>query len=211
MRWKLRPTTEFVFALSGLLIILLGWIADLLGALTVPAEEGHGASSSLSLRLLVTFMGVGFALMGVVYEHLERFLKDGILSLRYVVGYLILADGALHLYALNDHLSEFWTAAFFATVAVVEIAAGLALPHLAMDFDPLWLWLTGFLIAAYVATRMMIVWPNTEVEVVSGLDLASKLVEVLAVLALVQLLRKERALRTRSQKADSAGTDSSHS
>lgn len=211
MRWRIQPTTEFVFVLSGLLIILLGWIADLLGALSVPAEGGHGASTSLSLRLLVTFMGVGFALMGVVYEHHERFLKDGLLSLRYVVGYLILVDGALHLYALNDHLTEFWPAAFFATVAVVQIGAGLALPHLAMNFDPLWLWLTAFLIAAYAATRMMILWPNTEIEAVGGLDFLSKLIEVLTVLALVQLLRKERALRARAQKAESTGTTSSRS
>lgn len=201
MRWRIRPTTEFVFVLSGLLIILMAWIADLLGTLSVATDAEHGASKNLSLRFLLVFMAVGFALMGVIYEHHERFLKDAILSMRYLAGYLILTDGALHLYALNDHLAEFWSAAFFAVVAAVQIVAGLALPHLNRDVDPLWLWLTAFLMTAYVATRAIVVWPNTSIESVEGLDIVSKIIEVITVLVLVQLLRGERAARIRAKKA----------
>ncbi len=209
MRWKIRPTTEFVFVVSGVLIILMSWIADLLGALSVSPDAGHGSSSNLSLRLLLLFNGVGFALMGIVYEHHERFLKDGLFGIRYLAGYLIVTDGALHLFALNDHITEFWAASFFAVFAAVELLVGIMLPYLSRDLDPLWLWLIAFLIAVYVATRTMVVWPNTEVETVEGLDIVSKIVEVFTVLVLVQMLRKERALRLKEGQAGTKGSSPS--
>ncbi len=209
MRWKIRPTTEFVFVLSGVLIILMSWVADLMGALSVSPDAGHGASSNLSLRLLLLFNGVGFALIGIVYEHHERFLKDGLFGIRYLAGYLIVTDGALHLFALNDHITDFWAATFFGVVAAAQIAAGIALPYLSRDLDPLWLWLTAFLIAAYVATRTMVIWPNTSVETVEGLDIVSKIVEVFAVLVLVQMLRKERAVRLKEAQTGTRGSSPS--
>lgn len=189
-----RINAEFAFVTGGLLVASMGWAADLFGVMSGGGGESHGAGE-LFFRVNITIFALGLAAIGVGYEQHARILREPPWGLRYVAGYLILADGLLHGYAFNDHLGEPFPAGFFAVVALVQVAVGLGLPYLRRTFDVAWLALTGFLIAAYAATRSVVVWPLGEVEELEGLGLLSKVIEVLAVLSLVQLIRADRRAR----------------
>lgn len=191
-----RPTiTEFAFFFSGVLIILLGWVADLLGIFILPDATGHGSASSLPLRLFLTMFGVAFSAVGVAFEDFPRILQDAERAKRHVIAFLFLADGSFHLYALNDHLGEPFAASFFATFSGLQIAAAFAIPYVRRQLDPAWLALTAFLVLAYVATRTFAVWPIGAIEEVDALGLLSKVVEAFTVLALLSLVQTERAAR----------------
>lgn len=192
---RIRITTEIVFILSSLVVILLYWFADFYGAVTSGAAEGHGSEGLLVTRLNVTFFAVGFSLIGLLYEHHHRFLTDRRFALRYIVGYLLLLDGVFHLFAFNDHLSEPLEAAFFGVVAPLQIVGGLAFPHLGRRLEPAGIVLSAFLLGAYAITRSVPVWPRGVVEELDVLGLLSKALEVLTILTLVQLLRIERTER----------------
>ncbi|MGQ0797988.1 MAG: hypothetical protein ACT4OI_09050 [Methanobacteriota archaeon] len=192
-----RITAEFAFVSAGLLVGLMGWVVDLYA--TLGAEAGHGqGGGGLFLRLNITFFALGLAAIGVGYEHHERFAREPTWGVRYLAGYLILADGLLHAFAFNDHLAQPFPAAFFGVTAPVQVAVGLALPYIRRSLDAAWLGLLAFLIGAYVATRTAAVWPLGDVEEVESLGILSKIVEVLAVLALVRLIRAARRGRPAS-------------
>lgn len=191
-----RLTAEFAFVSSGLLVALMGWVVDLSAALGAEAGEGHGGG--LFLRLNITFFALGLAGIGVGYEQHDRFFREPTWGLRYLAGYLLLADGLLHAFAFNDHLAEPFPATVFGVVAPLQVAVGLALPYLRRSLDPAWLGLAAFLVAAYVATRAATVWPLAQVEEVEALGILSKIVEVVAILALVRLIRAARRERPAS-------------
>ena len=188
MRIALRPNAETAFVVSGLLVVLIFWIADLIAALSGLGEHGHGGAGDFTTRITVTFFGVGFALIGVVYEQHPRFLSDALWTTRYAAGYLLVIDGMFHLFAFNDHLDHPFNAAVFGIVAPVQIAAGIALPRF-RTLDWAWLLLTIGLIGAYVATRVTVVWPLDEIEEVDLLGVTSKFVEAATLVALAPLLR----------------------
>src|SRR5207302_1584498 len=107
--WRTRPSiTELAFLVCGVLIVLVGWVADFLGLFEIASQPtGHGSSTTFPLRLFMTV----------------------------------------------------------------------------------------FLILAYVVTRTMAVWPIGFVEEVEPLGIVSKLVELATVLVLVSLLQSDRASR----------------
>ena len=122
MRWKLRLNTENIFLISGLLIIVLGWISDFVGLLVLnePKVGGHSAGSIIN-RLFFTLFGLFFAAGGAVYENHTRFLSDPVYSKRYLIQALFILDGALHLFAFNDHIGvSVVEAGFFAVVGPVH-------------------------------------------------------------------------------------------
>jgi len=206
MRLKIRVNAEFAFVTSALLVLLMGWTSDFFTALAAGHEAAHGGGN-LFFRLNITFFGLGLAAIGVGWQHLDRFLRDPSWSIRYVVGYLILADGVIHGFAFNDHLAEPAQAAFFALVTPTQVVVGLGLPYLRQGLDPVWLGLTAFLIAAYVATRTLVFWPVGVIEEVETLGILSKVLEFLAVVLLVQMIRRQR--RASIQTAHEARPESS--
>ena len=195
-----KPTaTELSFFICGFLIIVVGWLADLLGIFEFGATVGeHGGGSSFQLRLFLTMFGVAFSTIGVGYENFPEILTDGEMAKRYLVAFLFLADGSLHLYAFNDHLGDAFPAAFFAVFASLQLAAAFITPYSHRRLDAAWLAITAFLIAAYVVTRTVSVWPIGVVENVDPLGVVSKFVEVVTVLALVSLWQAERASRRKA-------------
>jgi hypothetical protein len=201
-----KPTiTELAFFISGVIVILTGWLADLLGLFELGSgTSGHGAAATLSLRIFLTMFGVAFATIGVGYDNFPEIFSDGEMAKRYLVSFLFLADGSLHLYALNDHLGELLPAAFFAVFSGLQLAAAFVIPYTRRELDPAWLGITGFLIAAYVVTRTVAVWPIGSVEDVDPLGVISKFVEVLTVLLLVSLMWAARAERRKMRQAAAA-------
>ncbi|HEY5605528.1 MAG TPA: hypothetical protein VIL45_03280, partial [Thermoplasmata archaeon] len=119
------------------------------------------------------------------------------------VAFLFLADGSLHLYAFNDHLGDAFPAAFFAIASTLQLAAAFLIPSTKQELDPAWLGLTASLIAAYVVTRTVAVWPIGTVEEVDPLGLLSKAVEVVTVITLVSLMRGQRVERTTADEVAS--------
>jgi hypothetical protein len=197
-----RPTiTELGFFACGVLIIFVGWVSDFLGIFEVESSTaGHGPAGKFSIRIFLTMFGVAFATIGIGFENFPQILMDGEAARRHVIALLFLADGSLHLYAFTDHLNEAFSAAFFAVVSVLQIVLALVIPYVRLEFAPLWLAFTGFLILAYVVTRTLAVWPIGIVEEVDALGLVSKAVEVLTLLALWSLVRSQRAARARAAR-----------
>ncbi len=201
---RAKPTiAELAFFATGAMILVLGWLADLLGIFELGASGGggHGASATLPLRLFFTLYGVAFATAGMAYENFPQILSDGEMAKRWIVAFLFLADGGLHLYALNDHLGEVFSSSFFALFASLQLAAAFVIPYTGRELDFAWLGITGFLIAAYVVTRTMAVWPIGFVEDVEPLGVASKLIEALTVVVLLSLWQTDRAARRTTARA----------
>jgi len=142
--------------------------------------------------------GVAFATIGVAYDNFPQILSDGEMAKRYLVAFLFLADGSLHLYALNDHLRDPFPAAFFGVFSGLQLAAAFLIPYAHRDLDWAWLGMTAFLIAAYVVTRTVSVWPIGYVEDLDALGVISKVVEVLTVFMLLSLMQSERVARRRT-------------
>src|SRR5213083_1401969 len=187
---RTRPSiTELAFLVCGVLIILVGWVADFLGLFEIASQPtGHGSSTTFPLRLFMPMFGVGF-------ENFPPILLGGDRAKRFIVALLFLADGSLHLYAFNDHLGDRFSAAFFAFFSAVQLAAAFVIPYTKYRLEALWLAITVFLILAYIATRTMAIWPIGFVEEVEPLGIVSKLVELVTVLVLVSLLQSDRASR----------------
>jgi len=194
MRSRFRFTTEAVFLIAGLLIILLGWASDLIGVLSGDGG-GHGGSANVIDRVFFTFFGLLFVAGGTVYERHWTLLNDSLFAKRYLVSLLFIADGAFHLYAATDHLEEhLWQVAFFTTVAGLQIGVGVGIPRLGPRFDGPLLAGTSLLLVAYVVTRTVAIWPVGIIEEVEPLGLVSKFTEVLTILLLVSLMREQRTL-----------------
>jgi len=197
---RVKPTaTELSFFVCGFLIIVVGWLADLLGIFEFGAAAGeHGGGSSFQLRLFVTMFGVAFSTIGVGYENFPEILMDGDMAKRYLIAFLFLADWSLDLYAFNDHFGESFSAAFFAVFSSPHRAASFIIPYSHRRLDAAWFAITAFLIAAYVVTRTVSVWPIGVVEDVDPLGVVSKFVEIVTVLALASLWQSERASRRKA-------------
>src|SRR5712691_2146455 len=199
---RTKPTaTELSFFVCGFLIIIVGWLADLLGIFELgTAVGGHGGGASFQLRLFLTMFGVAFSTIGVGYENFPEILTDAEMAKRYLVAFLFLADGSLHLYAFNDHLGEAFPAAFFGVFSGLQLAAAFLIPYTRRDLNLAWLGITAFLIAAYIVTRTVSVWPIGTVEELDALGVISKVVEGLTVLMLLSLIQSERVARRKTAK-----------
>jgi len=203
MQWKIRFTTENVFLISGLLIILLGWASDYIGLIVLQevTTGGHSAGSLIN-RLFFTLFGLFFAAGGAVYENHNRFLNDPVYSKRYLIQALFILDGALHLFAFNDHINEsLIEAVFFAIIGPVQIACGILITRLPAKYDPYLLGWPVFLIVLAGISLVVPIWPLSEVENVYDLWIVSKLVEGLTVVMLVSLMRDDHTLNWASFKS----------
>src|SRR5207245_7420334 len=82
---RTKPTiTELSFFVCGFLIIVVGWLADLLGIFELGTLVGeHGGGGSFELRLFLTMFCVAFAAIGVGYQTFPEILSDGEMSERY--------------------------------------------------------------------------------------------------------------------------------
>jgi hypothetical protein len=204
MRKGFWVSTEFSFLVAGVAIMAMAWGANLSGVLSGSGGDSHGGLD-VYFWFLFMLQGIAFAAVGAAYDNHRRMMTDPAFAKRYVVGYLFLLDGALHLLAFNQHLfSSTLAALFFEVVAPVQIVGGILLPHIGPRFDLAWLFFTLFLIGVYVVSRTVPIWPIGAVEELDALGILSKLVEVGAVVGLVSLLRGERAARGASAAGASA-------
>jgi len=205
MKVRFQVSTEVAFLFSGVFIMVVAWALNLTGILSGDQPTGHG-SGNIYLWLMLMFQGLAFSTVGVVYSNYRELIVSPDLARRYVAGFLLIADGGLHLFALNQHLSDPPAAAFFAVVSPIQILGGMAFPHLEHRQEFVWLLFTAFLIAAYVATRTFALWPTGVVEEVDPLGVISKVVEVLTLWILILLVRAAR--RKRPDRAPSSPVDS---
>src|SRR5512136_2634993 len=196
MRWAVRLNTENVFLISGLLIIVLGWASDFIGLIVLgEASTGGLSAGSIINRLFFTLFGLFFAAGGAVYENHWRFLKDPIYSKRYLIQALFILDGALHLFAFNDHINESLVeAAFFGVIGPVQIACGILITRLPPKYDAYLLAWPALLIVLALVSLLVPIWPLSAVENVYDLWIVSKLVEILTILMLLSLMRDDRTL-----------------
>src|SRR2546427_258076 len=184
MGLRIRLSTEFAFLLSGVFIMLVAWALNLIGSLSGETSSGHGVSD-VYLWLILMFQGLAFSTMGVIGSNYRELMSNPVFRNRYLVAFLLIADGGLHLLALNQHLDNVAAAAFFAIVSPVQIVGGIVFQSLPRGLDRAWLLFTVFLIAAFVVTRTVAIWPIGFVEDADPLGLLSKAVEVLTTAVLV--------------------------
>ncbi len=201
MRWKIRLNTENIFLITGILIVLLGWISDYIGVVILhEAPTGHGGGSIIN-RLFFTLFGLFFAAGGAVYENHWKFLKDPLYTKRYLIQALFIIDGALHLFAFNDHIQEsVIEAIFFAIIGPIQIACGVLITRLPPKYDPFLLGWPVVLILLAMVSLVIPIWPLSGVENVYDLWVVSKLVEVMTVLFLLSLMKDDRTLNWASVK-----------
>ena len=105
---------------------------------------------------------------------------------------------------MNQHLASAPQAAFFAIVSPIQIVGGIAFIDLPRRLDPLWLLFAGFLIAAFIVTRTVTIWPIGVVEDVDPLGLISKVVEVAAAVVLISVVRANNAKKPDLRSASPA-------
>ena len=199
----LHISTEFAFLLSGVFIMLVAWALNLLGTLAGDQGSGHGVSD-VYLWLFLMFQGLGFSTVGVIGANYREFMSNPVVGKRYAVGFLLIADGGLHLLALNQHLESAPQAAFFAIISPIQIVGGIAFIDLPRRLDPLWLLFTGFLITAFVVTRTVAIWPIGIVEDVDPLGVISKVLEVATAVVLISLVRANNAKKPELRSASPA-------
>ena len=199
----LHISTEFAFLLSGVFIMLVAWALNLLGTLAGDQGSGHGVSD-VYLWLFLMFQGLGFSTVGVIGANYREFMSNPVVGKRYAVGFLLIADGGLHLLALNQHLESAPQAAFFAIISPIQIVGGIAFIDLPRRLDPLWLLFTGFLITAFVVTRTVAIWPIGIVEDVDPLGVISKVVEVATAVVLISVVRANNAKKPETRSASPA-------
>src|SRR5256712_13227901 len=184
----IRISTEFACLLSGVFIMIVAWARNSVGLVCGGRSSGHGAGD-IYLWLFLMLQGLAFSTVGVVGAHYREFAANPNLGKPYVVGFLLIADGGLHLLALNQHLGTLPAALFFEVVAPLQILGGIAFPYLQRRWDAVWLLFTLFLIGAFVVTRTVVIWPIGVVEEVDLLGILSKVVEVATCVLLISVMR----------------------
>jgi len=190
----IRISTEFAFLLSGVFIMVVAWALNLIGVVSGDQSSGHG-TGDIYLWLFLMFQGLAFSTVGVIGAHYREFATNPNLGKPYAVGFLLIADGGLHLLALNQHLGILPAALFFEVVAPLQILGGVAFPYLHRRWDAGWLLFTLFLIGAFVVTRTVALWPIGVIEEVDLLGILSKAVEVAICVLLISAMRANAAER----------------
>lgn len=190
----IRISTEFAFLVSGVFIMIVAWALNLIGVVSGDQSSGHGAGD-IYLWLFLMFQGLAFSTIGVIGANYREFAANPNLGKPYLVGFLLIADGGLHLLALNQHLEILPAALFFEVVAPLQILGGVAFPYLARRWDAAWLVFIGFLIGAFVVARTVAIWPIGLIEEVDLLGILSKAVEVATCVLLISIMRANAAER----------------
>jgi hypothetical protein len=189
-----RISTEFAFLASGVFIMVVAWALNLLGIIAGDQASGHGPGD-IYLWLFLMFQGLAFSTVGVIGANYREFTANPTLGKRYGVAFLLIADGGLHLLALNQHLGTPAAALFFAIVAPAQIIGGVAYPSVERWWDAAWLLFSGFLIGAFVLTRTVAIWPIGAIEEVDLLGVLSKTVEVVTCALLISVMRASAGTR----------------
>ena len=193
---RVHVSTEFSFLLSGVFIMIVAWALNLIGVVSGDQTSGHGAGD-IYLWLFLMFQGLAFSTVGVIGAHYREFAANPNLGKPYGVGFLLIADGGLHLLALNQHLGILPAALFFEVVAPLQILGGIAFPYLRRPWDAAWLVFTLFLIGAFIVTRTVAIWPIGVIEEADLLGILSKTVEVATCVLLISVMQANAAERDR--------------
>ena len=200
---RVHVSTEFAFLVSGVFIMVVAWALNLMGVVSGDQSSGHGGND-VYLWLILMFQGLAFSTVGVVGANYREFTVHPAMGKRYLVGFLLIADGGVHLLALNQHLGNVAAAVFFEIVAPLQILGGIAFPYLERRLDLAWLLFTVFLLGAFVATRTMSIWPIGAVEELDPLGVLSKGVELSTVWVLVSLARAGSPRKAKREPASHA-------
>src|SRR5256885_14437625 len=96
MRRKKPTITELSFFLCGFLVIIVGWLADLLGVFELNTVTGGHSTGTLHLRIFLPMFDVAFATIGVAYDNFPAILSDGEVAKRLPGSFLFLRDGDPH-------------------------------------------------------------------------------------------------------------------
>src|SRR5207237_6895012 len=134
LRRGFYASTEFSFLVAGLAIIVMAWAANLLGVFSGGSGDSHGGIDTY-FWFLFMLQGIAFAAVGAAYDHHRRLMSDAAFANRYLVSYLFILDGAIHLLALTDHLiSSTYAVLFSVPVSPVTTILAVRIPHLAPRF-----------------------------------------------------------------------------
>jgi hypothetical protein len=205
--WQRAASGPGVLVIGGLLFWAFSWYLDLSAHIEKfgvgTGAHVHGGDAIIRVNFPVT--GAPFIAMGIAQMMgTEALLKRGGLLL-WAASLLLMADGLAHAFAFNDHLGVLSSAAFFAFLAPAQIAVGVALPFIERDFDVYLALGMAALLGLYVVSRSVtfaaLAWP----EPVEALDIFSKVVEVMFIVALVWHRRAVAPSSTTSKEPPRAG------
>src|SRR2546422_11712746 len=85
MRRENPTITELAFFVCGFLVIVVGWLADLLGVFELSTVTGGHGAATLQLGIFLTMFGAAFATIGVAYDTFPEILTDGAMPRRYLL------------------------------------------------------------------------------------------------------------------------------
>ncbi len=214
--WDKALSAPGAVLIGGLALWALAWGIDAWTHVQVYgiAQGAHVHGGDAVIRLNMTITGLPLVAFGMAQLFgTDALLKRGGMPL-YLASLFMMLDGLAHAFAFNDHLGEPPSAAFFAALAPAQIALGAGLPFASRARDR-WL-VTGTLglLALYVLSRTLAFAPLGWPERVEALDVFSKAVEVLFVLAVSSVsrasvakraLRKDGGVPAPSGRADAPG------
>jgi hypothetical protein len=180
--------------LGGLAFWVMAWALDMWAHVQTfgigTGDHEHGGTALLRVNIPLT--GTPLIVFGLaLLIGSDALMKRGGVP-KMFASLFLMHDGLFHAFAFNDHLGNLTSAAFFAFVAPLQIAVGVALPFMPRRFDGLMLFGTFGLIALYAVSRSASFPPLGWPEPVEALDVFSKFVEVLFILALIAVMRGER-------------------
>lgn len=186
--------------LSGLVFWVVSWALDMWTHVeTFGVNAGaHAHGGTALLRVTIPVTGFPLILIGLgMIIGTDGLMRRGGVPLM-LASFFMMTDGLLHAFAFNDHLGSLASAAFFAFVAPLQIAAGIAIPFVGRRYDRPMLAGTFGLLALYAVSRLAPIaalgWP----EPVESLDVFSKACELLFVISLVMVMKAG----TQTPKAD---------
>jgi hypothetical protein len=192
--WQKAYSAPGVVFLGGIVFWGLAWGID--AATHIQAygfAEGahvHGGDAVIRVNMTVTgFPLVAFGLAQLMGT--DTLLKRGGMPL-YLAAMFLMVDGLAHAFAMNDHLGEPASAAFFAFLSPLQIAVGASLPFASRARDRWLVLATLGLLGLYVVSRTVAFPPLRWPERVEALDVFSKAMEVLFILSVLTVARVER-------------------
>lgn len=214
--WEKALSAPGGVLIGGLAFWVMAWGIDAWTHIQVfgVAQGAHIHGGDAVIRLNLTVTGLPLVAFGMAQlMGTDALLKRGGVPV-YLASLSLMLDGLAHAFALNDHLGEAPSAAFFAILAPAQIALGVSLPFAGRARDR---WLvagTLGLLLLYAVSRVLpfqaLRWP----ERVEALDVFSKAMEVLFLFALIAVARagqerakaeKERQVKALSGPAGAPG------
>jgi hypothetical protein len=179
---------------GGLAFWVMAWALDMWSHVQTygigTGDHQHGGTALLRVNIPLT--GTPLIVFGLaLLIGSDALMKRGGAP-KMFASLFMMHDGLLHAFAFNDHLGNLLSAAFFAFVAPLQIAVGVALPFLPRKFDTPMILGTLGLLALYVVSRAAAFGPLGWPEPVETLDVFSKFTEVMFLLSILAVARGER-------------------